>query len=69
MLYPAHARSAQAHRTYALRALGLLLADGAFTVGWGKTFWCISQFLDVLASLDFKLSVRQSVIHLFQIFR
>ena len=22
-----------------LRALGLLLADGALTVGWGKTFW------------------------------
>ena len=25
----------------ALRALGLLLADGALTVGWGKTFWWI----------------------------
>ena len=24
---------------HALRALGLLLADGALTVGWGKTFW------------------------------
>ena len=22
-----------------LRALGLLLADGAPTLGWGKTFW------------------------------
>ena len=28
MVYPARA----------LRALGLLLADGALTVGWGKTF-------------------------------
>ena len=30
-IYPAHARSA-------LRALGLLLADGTPTVGGGKTF-------------------------------
>ena len=27
-----------------LRALGLLLADGAPTVGWGKTFWCVCRF-------------------------
>ena len=27
----------------ALRALGLLLADGALTVGWGKTFWGIGR--------------------------
>ena len=27
----------------ALRALGLLLADGALTVGWGKTFWGTGQ--------------------------
>ena len=33
--YPARAR---ARRACALRALGLLLADGAPTVGWGKTF-------------------------------
>ena len=26
-----------------LRALGLLLADGALTVGWGKTFWGIGR--------------------------
>ena len=25
----------------ALRALGSLLANGAPTVGWGKTFWCV----------------------------
>ena len=28
-------------RHRALRALGLLLADGALTVGWGKTFWWV----------------------------
>ena len=27
----------------ALRALGLLLADGAPTVGWGKTFWRVGR--------------------------
>ena len=27
----------------ALRALGLLLADGALTVGWGNTFWGIGR--------------------------
>ena len=37
-IYPARARSAQAQRACALRALGLLLADGAPTVGRGKTF-------------------------------
>ena len=36
--YPARARSARAPRACALRALGLLLADGAPTVGRGKTF-------------------------------
>ena len=36
--YQARARSAQARRACALRALGLLLADGVLTVGWGKTF-------------------------------
>ena len=33
--YPARARSARARRACALRALGLLLADGAPTVGGG----------------------------------
>ena len=32
-----------ARRACALRALGLLLADGAPTVGGGKTFWAVSQ--------------------------
>ena len=36
--YPARMRSARARRACALRALGLLLADGAPTVGGGKTF-------------------------------
>ena len=27
----------------ALRALGLLLADGVLTVGWGKTIWRVGQ--------------------------
>ena len=35
---PARARSAWARRACALRALGLLLADGTPTVGGGKTF-------------------------------
>ena len=36
--YQARARSARARRACALRALGLLLADGTPTVGEGKTF-------------------------------
>ena len=32
-----------ARRACALRALGLLLADGAPTVGWGKTFWRVGR--------------------------
>ena len=36
--YPARARSTRARRACALRALGLLLADGTPTVGGGKTF-------------------------------
>ena len=39
----ARARSALARRACALRALGLLLADGTPTVGGGKTFWAVSQ--------------------------
>ena len=38
--YPARAR---ARRACALRALGLLLADGVLTVGWGKTFWRVGR--------------------------
>ena len=38
VIYQARARSALAQRACALRALGLLLADGAPTVGRGKTF-------------------------------
>ena len=36
--YQARARSPRARRACALRALGLLLADGTPTVGGGKTF-------------------------------
>ena len=41
-VYQAHARSARARRACALRALGLLLADGTPTVGGGKTFWRVN---------------------------
>ena len=41
--YPARVRSARARRACALRALGLLLADGTPTVGGGKTFWAVSR--------------------------
>ena len=30
-------------RACALRALGLLLADGVLTVGWGKIFWHVGR--------------------------
>ena len=30
-------------RACVLRALGLLLTDGALTVGRGKTFWCVDR--------------------------
>ena len=42
--YQARARSARARRACTLRALGLLLADGAPTVGRGKTFWLVNKF-------------------------
>ena len=38
----ARAQSARARRACALRALGLLLADGTPTVGRGKTFWRVN---------------------------
>ena len=40
--YQARARSEWARRACALRALGFLLADGAPTVGVGKTFWRVN---------------------------
>ena len=43
LCHPARAQSARARRACALRALGLLLADGAPTVGRGKTFWHVSR--------------------------
>ena len=38
LIYPARTRSTRARRACALRALGLLLADGATTVGRGRLF-------------------------------
>ena len=38
--YPALTHSVQARGARALRALGLLLADGVPTLGSGKNFWC-----------------------------
>ena len=37
------ARSSRARRACALRTLGLLLADGAPKLGWGKTFWRVGR--------------------------
>ena len=44
MPFPARAQRAGARGACALRALGLLLADGAPAMGWGKTFWCVGTF-------------------------
>ena len=41
---PHHNPARAGGRACTLRALGLLLADGALTVGRGKTFWCINCF-------------------------
>ena len=43
MVYTITLSSARARRACALRALGLLLADGNPTVGGGKTFWRVSR--------------------------
>ena len=40
-IQPVH--EARARKACALRALGLLLADGAPTVGRGKTFWRVNR--------------------------
>ena len=42
-IYPA-IYPASAQRACALRALGLLLADSALTVGRGKDFWRVNRF-------------------------
>ena len=39
------ARSARGPEGLRAESEGLLLADGAPTVGWGKIFWRVSQFL------------------------
>ena len=41
--FPARAKNARARRACTLRALRLLLADSALTLGRGKTFWRVGQ--------------------------
>ena len=50
-LYPAHT----------LRALRLLPADGAPTVGWGKTFWRVGRFFFTKTALTRKQKVKKSI--------
>ena len=40
-------------------ALGLLLADGAPTVGWGKTFWGVGRVLLTKTGVTRKLKIAQ----------
>ena len=46
-------------RACALRALGLLLADGAPTVGWGKTFWGVGRVLLTKTGVTRKRKIAQ----------
>ena len=46
---------------HALRPLGLLLADGVPTVGWGKTFWCVCRFFFTKTAISRKLKVKKSI--------
>ena len=45
----------------ALRALGLLLADGALTVGRGKTFWHVNRFFFTKAAVTRERKVKKSL--------
>ena len=45
----------------ALRALGLLLADGTPTVGGGKTFWAVIQFLFTKTAVSRERKVEKSI--------
>ena len=56
---PARARSVRARRACALRALGLLLADGAPTVGLGKTFWRVGRVLPTKTGVTRKRKIAQ----------
>ena len=49
----------RARRACALRALGLLLADGAPTVGWGKTFWRVGRVPLTKTGVTRKLKIAQ----------
>ena len=44
---------------HALRPLGLLLADGVPTVGWGKTFWCVGGFFFTKTAVTQKRKVEK----------
>ena len=46
---------------HALRPLGLLLADGVPTVGWGKTFWCVGVFFFTKTAVTRKRKVERSI--------
>ena len=48
-------------RAYALRALELLLVDGAPTVGWGNIFWHVSRFFFTKTNVTQKQKVEKSV--------
>ena len=56
-IYPAHARS---RRACALKALGLLLADGAPTVGRGKTFRAVNRIFFTETALTPERKVEKS---------
>ena len=43
------------------RALGLLLADSVPTVGWGKTFWCVSRFFFTKTAVTQKRKVAKPI--------
>ena len=47
-------------RASAMRALGLLLADGAPTVRWGKTFWRVGRVFFTKTNVTWKRKVEKS---------
>ena len=48
-------------RACALKAPGLLLAEGAPTVRWGKTFWRVGQVLFTKTAIHWKRKVVKSI--------
>ena len=57
--YPARPRSAQARRACALKALGL--ADGAPTVGRGKTLWRVNCIFFTKTAVTLERKVEKSI--------